>query len=125
MGDDQYPLVPMPVELQDLIMGLCVDSWRFSRVYLRVLSKLDAVDQPKYQGKYYYYLKQLEDRIGLLRIKLVNLEGQRFDPGFPVNILNLGDFASDELLLIDQMLEPVIMGPEGVLRMGTCLVKRG
>lgn len=125
MENEQPDVLQTPDQFQDAIVGLCTDSWRFSRVYLRVLSKLDAVEQKKYQGQFHYYLKQIDDRLQSLGLKIVNLEGQQFDPGFPVNILNINDFCSEEHIIIDQMLEPVIMGPAGVLKMGTCLVKRG
>lgn len=41
-----------------------------------------------------------------------------------VSALNLGDFGPDEALAVDQMLEPVIMGPTGLRRAGTVLLWR-
>lgn len=42
-----------------------------------------------------------------------------------VTPLNIEDFAPDDLLIIEQMIEPIIMGPEGVLRTGTVILRKG
>ena len=36
----------------------------------------------------------------------------------------LDKFGPDEILLVDQMVEPVIMGSEGVLRTGTVMLRK-
>jgi hypothetical protein len=38
--------------------------------------------------------------------------------------LNIEDFGPDEILLVDQMVEPVILGSEGVLRTGTVMLRK-
>ena len=45
-------------------------------------------------------------------LKLVNVEGQLFDPGMAASALNIGDFGPDDDLFVDQMVEPIIMGPK-------------
>jgi len=57
-------------------------------------------------------------------LKLVNLEGQTFSPGMAATPLNIEDFGPDEILLVDQMVEPVILGSEGVLRTGTVMLRK-
>jgi len=37
--------------------------------------------------------------------------------------LNIGDFGPDDLLLVDQMVEPIIMGPEGLRKQGTVMLR--
>jgi hypothetical protein len=60
-----------------------------------------------------YFQKKVEESLDSNGLKLVNVEGQPFDPGMAASALNLGDFGPDDVLLVDQMLEPIIMGPKG------------
>jgi len=99
--------------------------WRFARTFGRLLSRLDAVEQKKLAGQLNYFLKQLEENLGLARFRLVNLEGHPFDPGTAATPINLSDFSPDDLLVVDQMLEPLVMSTEGkVVRMGTVVLRR-
>src|SRR3546814_14194521 len=38
--------------------------------------------------------------------------------------LNLGDFGPDDVLLVAQMVEPVIMGPNGLRKQGTVMLRK-
>ena len=38
--------------------------------------------------------------------------------------LNLGDFGPDDVLLVDQMVEPIIMGPNGLRKQGTVMLRK-
>ena len=38
--------------------------------------------------------------------------------------LNVGDFGPEDLLLVDQMVEPIIMGPTGLRKEGTVMLRR-
>jgi hypothetical protein len=38
--------------------------------------------------------------------------------------LNIGDFGPYDILLVDQMVEPIIMGDAGIVRMGTVMLRR-
>lgn len=106
------------------LIDLTVDSWRFSRLFGRLLTKLDAGESARYVSQYRYYLKRLEDGIEGAGLKLVNVEGQPYDPGFAATALNLGDFGPDDVLLVDQMVEPIIMGPTGVIKTGTVMLRK-
>jgi len=41
-----------------------------------------------------------------------------------VSALNLGDFEPDDALLVDQMMEPIIVGPDGLRRQGTVMLRK-
>lgn len=111
------------VPVQALI-GLAVESWRFARAYLRLVDKLESADATRYANQHRYFLKQIEEQLQVLGLKLVDLEGHTFDVGMAATAINLPDFDPDDTLIVDQMLEPVIMGPEGLLKMGTVLLKK-
>jgi len=104
------------------LLNLATESWRFSRIFSRVVAKLDAGDQNRYLSQYRYYVKQLEDSLSNAGFSLVNLEGQHFDPGMAATPLNIEDFAPEDMLFVEQMLEPVIMGNEGLVRTGTIIL---
>ena len=39
--------------------------------------------------------------------------------------LNIEEFEPEDALIVDQMLEPIIMGPNGVIRTGTVTLRKG
>lgn len=109
---------------QKSLINIVVESWRFTRLFSRLLTKLDAGETHRYANQFKFYLKQLEDNLDATGLKLVNLEGQTFSPGMAATPLNIEDFGPDEVLLVDQMVEPVILGSEGVLRTGTVMLRK-
>jgi hypothetical protein len=106
------------------LVSVTVESWRFARLFARVLGKLDAGEQARFHGQFRWYLNRLREELDAAGLKLVDLEGQRFDPGAAASPLNAGDFAPDDLLVVDQMVEPTIVGPGGVVHAGTVLLRK-
>jgi hypothetical protein len=54
----------------------------------------------------------------------VNIEGLPFDPGMAATAINISDFLSEDRLIVDQMLEPIIMSETGIVKMGTVLLRK-
>jgi hypothetical protein len=108
---------------RDSIIYLSGESWRFSRLFSRLLTKLDAGEGGRYTNQYRYYLKRLEENLEKAGMRLVNIEGQPYDPGMAATALNVGDFGPEDNLIVDQMIEPIIMGPEGLIKSGTVMLK--
>ena len=106
------------------LIDISVESWRFSRLFARLLSKLDAGEGARYTSQYRYYLKRLEETLESSGLRLVNVEGQPYDPGIAATALNIGDFSADDVLVVEQMIEPIIMGSEGLVRSGTVMLKK-
>jgi hypothetical protein len=106
------------------LIELAIEGWRFSRVFARVVDKLDAGEVGRYAGQYRYFLKKIEECLASSGFVLVNVEGERFDAGMAVSALNLGDFAPDDALLVDQMMEPIVMGRDGLRRQGTVMLRK-
>lgn len=105
-------------------LDLAVESWRFSRLFERLLEKLDADEARKYQGQLAWFVDKREEAIRKAGMRTVNAEGKPFDPGVAATPLNAGDFDPEEALVVDRMLTPIIMGPDGVERTGTVMLKR-
>jgi hypothetical protein len=107
---------------ESALIEIAVESWRFSRVFLRLISKLDAGEGTRYVNQLRYFQKRIEESLDQVGLKLVNVEGQYFDTGVAATALNVADFSPDDRLIINQMIEPIIMGNEGLKRQGTVMV---
>ncbi|WP_042876613.1 hypothetical protein [Cupriavidus necator] len=116
---------PEGQQLEQSLLDIAVESWRFAKLFGRVLSKMDAGEGSRYVNQVRYFHKKVEESLAASGLKLVNVEGQPFDPGIAASALNLGDFAPEDPLIVDQMVEPIIMGPEGLKRQGTIMLKKG
>jgi hypothetical protein len=106
------------------LIDVVIESWRFSRTFGRVLSKLDAGEAARYQSQLRFYLKRLDEALANAGLRIVNLEGQPYDTGMAATALNIADFAPEDVLFVEQMVEPVIMGEDGLRRTGTIMLKR-
>ena len=110
--------------LEQSLIDVAVESWRFSRLFGKVVNKLDAGEAGRYLSQLRYFQKKVEDNLALSGLRLVNVEGHPYDPGMAASALNLGDFGPDDVLLVDQMVEPIIMGSDGLRKQGTVMLKK-
>ncbi|HQH73571.1 MAG TPA: hypothetical protein PK360_15965 [bacterium] len=110
--------------LTQALITMAVESWRFGKVFERVLAKLDAGEQGRYQGQYRWYLKKVEESLAAGGMQMVNVENHPFDPGMAATPVNIAEFSALDRLMVAQMLEPIIMGPEGLLKTGTVVLRR-
>lgn len=111
-------------QMERSLIDMAVEGWRFSRIFGRVLTKLDAGESTRYLNQLRYFQKKVEESLDSNGLKLVNVEGQPYDAGMAASALNLGDFGPDDVLLVDQMLEPIIMGPTGLRKQGTVMLRK-
>ena len=111
---------------RDLLIELTIESWRFSRVFLNMLGKLyDPKEYARYQGRYLYFRKKLNEILDSAGLKIVEIEpGTDYDIGMAVTPINLEDFSPDDKLQIEQMLEPIIMQNTSVIRTGKIILRR-
>jgi len=110
--------------LEQSLIDIAVESWRFSRLFGKVVSKLDAGESGRYINQLRYFQKKVEENLESSGLKLVNVEGHPYDAGIAASALNLGDFGPDDVLLVDQMVEPIIMGPTGLRKQGTVMLRK-
>jgi hypothetical protein len=106
------------------VIDMAIQSWRFGRVFERVVIKLDAKEQSRYQGQLRWFIKKIEETLTEAGVRIVNVEGHPFDPGVAATPLNIEEFEAGDTLVVDQMLEPIIMGDEGVIRTGTVILRK-
>ncbi|MGI0079603.1 MAG: hypothetical protein ACRECH_08260 [Nitrososphaerales archaeon] len=111
-------------QLENALMDIAVESWRLMRLFTHVIQKLDAGDAGKYLSQLRYFQKQLEARLTESGLTLVSHENQQYDPGMAATPLNLADFGPDDILLVDQMVEPIIIGPSGLKKQGVIRLRK-
>ena len=109
---------------KDVIINIAIETWRFRRVSNRQINKLDSAEQQRYQNQSRWFEKKLEEFLAEVGWQIVDIEGQAFDPGMAATPLNIEDFDAEDSLIVDQMLEPIIMSSEGLVRTGTVMLKK-
>lgn len=106
------------------LIDISVEGWRLCRLFSRALTRLDAGEGARYQNQLRYYLKRVEDTLASAGFQIVNVEGHPYDAGVAATALNVADFASTDPLVVDQMIEPIIMGPDGLRKAGTVVLRK-
>jgi hypothetical protein len=115
---------PSPETMRDAVISMAVESWRFGRVFDRLLLKLDAGEQKRYANQFRWFIKKVEDALEQADMRIVNVEGHPFDPGMAATPLNIAEFDAKDVLMVDLMLEPIIMGKAGLVKTGTVTLKK-
>jgi hypothetical protein len=118
------PTYLRPAECERAMVELAIESWRFQKLFGRALAKLDAGESLRFANQHRYFIKKIEDCLDTIGFRLVNLEGQTYEHGSAVSALNVGDFNEEDDLVVDQMIEPIVMGREGLLRPGTVVLRK-
>ena len=121
---DQDSQKASPEALTQSLLEISVESWRLGKLFDRLLTKLDAGEQGRYRGQFRWFQKKLEESLDVAQLRVVNVEGHRYDPGMAATPLNIDEFEPQDVLIVDQMLEPVIMGPEGIVKTGTVTLRK-
>jgi len=113
---------PAAIEVTEALVKVTIESWRFCRLFGRLLERIDVTEQQRYNNQFSYYRKSLEETLASVGLQLVNLEGQPYDAGFAAQAINAGDFGADDELVVEQMLEPIVMGPDGLVKSGVVVL---
>ena len=111
-------------ELRNAIIDMAVESWRFRGVFQKAMSKLDAGESSRYMGQYNWFQRKMDQALQTAGLSIVNVEGHLYDPGVAASPMNIEDFDPDVPLYIKQMIEPIIMDGERVVRQGTVMLER-
>jgi hypothetical protein len=113
-----------PESIREAVISMAVESWRFGRVFDRLLTKLDAGEQNRYKSQFRWFIKKVEEALEQADLRIVNVEGHPFDPGMAATPLNIEEFDAKDTLMVDQMIEPIIMGKEGLFKTGTVTLRK-
>ncbi len=103
---------------------MAVENWRLSRLFIKAVSKLDPSETNKYIGQLRYFQKNIETTLDDCNLKIVNIEGQSYDVGMAAVAMNIEDFEESDKLIIESMIEPIIMGIDGIKRQGMVMLRK-
>jgi hypothetical protein len=117
------PNNPESIDLTQPYLELAIESWRFSKLFARITAKMELDEANRYSNQLRYFQKRLDESLLSIDMKIVNLEGQLYDPGMAASPLNIADFGPDDKLIVAQMVEPLIMGPNGIVKSATVMLK--
>lgn len=107
------------------ILSLIVEAWRFSRVFRDILPKLNGEDSLRFGGRYSWFCKRLEEISGDMGLRIIEISpGTAYDIGMAVTPVNVDDFDAGESLCVMNMIEPIIMSGESVIKTGTVILER-
>ena len=111
-------------KLQSSIVAIASELYRFQRVFEKAVSKLEIDERGKYMSQFAWFSKKVVKALEKADLKLLNLEGQLYDPGMAVTPLNIDEFETDDQLYILQTIEPIIMKDNKVYKTGTVILGR-
>ena len=109
-----------------VVADFLIEDFRFSRSYLSVLDKLFLEERKRYESAYNFHATKMEELANKFNLKLaVYKNGDLYDDGYPITPLNADEFEKDDVLYIEQMIEPIILTTDGkVIRQGTAILAR-
>ena len=105
------------------LADIAAETFRLRGVFRRAVRNADPGEKKKYMSQFSWFEKKVYKALEESGLSVVDLSGQRYDPGMAVTPLNLDEFGPDEELTIDRMIEPVIMKDDRLIRTGTVILR--
>ncbi len=114
-GNDNY---------EKVIVNIIIENWRLMKLFIKVSSKLNPIENNRYLNQIRYFIKTIHNNLEEVQMKIVNLEGQKYDSGMAATALNIDEFNIDDELMVEQMLEPLIMKNGQILKQAVINLKK-
>ena len=111
-------------QIMNSVADIAAETYRLRKVFQRAIRNADPREQKKYLSQFGWFEKKVNQSLEELGLHVVSVEGQPYDPGMAVTPLNLEDFGQEEDLIVAQMMEPVILQGDRLVRMGTVMLER-
>ena len=125
MGNIENNIDDSKMCFKQALIDMIFESWRFLNAFRNAMTNLSLDEQKRYQGRCSWFdrrLKEIAETAGL-RIVAIN-QGETYDVGMAVTALNIEDFQVDDALIVEQMIEPIIMEKDSVIRLGSVILGR-
>jgi hypothetical protein len=106
------------------LVDLAIEAWRFQKLFGKALTRLDPTDAARFVNQQRFFLRKIDQSLEAAGLRLVNLEGQPYEDGSAAAALNILQFENGDPVIVDQMIEPIVMKHDGVLRAGTVLLRK-
>jgi hypothetical protein len=113
-----------PEALLSTLTRITAESWRLLRTVERFASALDGDQQRRMANRVAFFEKRLRDELDGIGLKLVDFTGQPYGPELAATAVNADEFGAVDPGIVEQTLEPAILGPDGLLRAGTVVLRR-
>ena len=88
---------------KEVVINLAIESWRFAKVYERVLTRLNGNQTKRYTNQLQQFVKKAEESLEEVGLRIVNVEGYPYDPGMAATPLNIEDFEPEDHLVVDSL----------------------
>ena len=111
-------------KLNENLIVIASEMFRFQRVFEKAISKLNIDDRSKYSSQFAWFSKKVSKALGDAGLRIVDVDGQLYDPGMAVTPLNIEDFEAEDILYVVQTMEPIIMQDNAVIKTGTVILGR-
>ncbi|HNY25043.1 MAG TPA: hypothetical protein PKJ33_00640 [Alphaproteobacteria bacterium] len=108
----------------DKFLEFIVEIWRLPKLFKKLIAKQDYSEQQKYVSQFNWFNKKALDFLQSEGLSFPEYEDMPFDVGMPLTPINIGDFSSEDELVIEQILEPVIMKGDKIIKAGTAILKK-
>lgn len=106
-------------------IDIILESWRFMNVFRSAVMKLSSEEQERYKRRYSWFQRRLNEIAETVGLRIIEINhGENYDIGMAVTALNIDDFQVDESLFVEQMIEPIIMEKDSVIRLGSVMLGR-
>lgn len=108
------------------IVGLIIEEYRFMKSYMSLTNKLLSDEGQKYKSVYNYHMNKIAEIMRECNMKIVDIEGKKYDDGLSITPLNIEDFQKDDELLISQVIEPLIISTldGSIVNSGTVMLEK-
>ena len=110
--------------LTESIIAIAIESWRFGKLLNKIMGTMGTKEKNRYESRIQWFQKKVNESLKSAKISVVNLEGQQYDVGMAIKAINIDEFDSSDILIVDQMIEPILMGPDGIIKTGTATLRK-
>lgn len=124
VGSGGGDVIYRPDAATDELVKIAIESWRFGRIFEKTAAKLEGTERERCMNQLSSFNKKIENSLEALGLRMVNIEGTPFDPGIAATPSNIEDFKADDELVVDRMIEPIIMGKDGLIRVGRVTLRK-
>ena len=111
-------------KLESSLISIASELFCFQRVFEKTVSKIEVDERGKYMSQFSWFSKKVTKALEEANLRLLNFEGQYYDPGMAVTPLNIDEFETEDKLYVAQTIEPVIMKQDIVMKTGTVILGR-
>lgn len=107
------------------VIDLLIESWRLNQFTKKLAARLaDEKVQRKALNQVARFDKHFQTVTAELGLEVLDFTGAEFETGLPISPINLADFAEEENLFVEAMLEPTIKiaGSAEIVKIGAAVL---